>query len=101
MLGVAGIAAFVMECGETGVTARLETAMIDGLLYASSMVTLYAARHLLPDPRLARRLLALGIVATLAANIGPGLVPRGCPGLACGSRAFGVAACAEREPGRR
>jgi len=55
--------------GETGVTARLEPATIDGLVYASSMVNLYAARHRLPVPALARWLLALGIIATLAANM--------------------------------
>jgi hypothetical protein len=36
------------------------------------MVNLYAARHRLPVPTLARWLLALGIVATLAANIAQG-----------------------------
>jgi hypothetical protein len=58
--------------GETGVTARLEPATIYGLVYASSMVNLYAARHRLPVPALARWLLALGIVATLAANMAQG-----------------------------
>jgi hypothetical protein len=57
---------------ETGVTARLEPATIDGLVYASSMVNLYAARHRLPVPALARWLLALGIIATLAANMAQG-----------------------------
>jgi hypothetical protein len=81
VLAVAGIAAYisywhayavVREYGETGVTARLEPATIDGLVYASSMVILYAARHQLPVPRLARWLLILGIVATLAANMAQG-----------------------------
>jgi len=36
------------------VTARLEPATIDGLVYASSMVVLYAARHRLAVPALAR-----------------------------------------------
>jgi hypothetical protein len=36
------------------------------------MVNLYAARHRLPVPTLARWLLALGIVATLAANMAQG-----------------------------
>ena len=58
--------------GETGVTARLEPATIDGLVYASSMVNLYAARHRLPVPALARWLLTLGIIATLAANMAQG-----------------------------
>ena len=81
VLAVAGVAAYVsywhayaVVCahGETGVTARLEPATIDGLVYASSMVSLYAARHRLPVPALARWLLALGIVATLAANMAQG-----------------------------
>jgi hypothetical protein len=81
VLAVAGVAAYVsywhayaVVCahGETGVTARLEPATIDGLVYASSMVNLYAARHRLPVPTLARWLLALGIVATLAANMAQG-----------------------------
>src|SRR5437588_803577 len=81
VLTVAGIAAYVsywhayaVVCahGENGITARLEPATIDGLVYASSMVNLYAARHRLPVPALARWLLALGIVATLAANMAQG-----------------------------
>ena len=47
-------------------------ATIDGLVYASSMVVLYAARHRVPVPYLARWLLALGIAATLTANMAPG-----------------------------
>ena len=85
VLGVAGIAAYVSyqhafevvrAHGESGLTARLEPATIDGLVYSSSMVVLYAARHRLPVPALARWLLALGIVATLAANVAHGW-PRG------------------------
>jgi hypothetical protein len=81
VLAVAGVAAYVsywhayaVVCahGERGVTARLEPATIDGLVYASSMVNLHAARHRLPVPALARWLLALGIVATLAANVAQG-----------------------------
>jgi hypothetical protein len=81
VLAVAGVAAYVsywhayaVVCahGESGVTARLEPATIDGLVYASSMVNLYAARHRLPVPALARWLLALGITATLAANMAQG-----------------------------
>ena len=84
VLAVAGIAAYisywhayavVREYGESGVTARLEPATIDGLVYASSMVILYAARHRLPVPRLARWMLALGPSA-------PSTSPRrrSCPG---------------------
>ncbi len=81
VLAVAGIAAYVSYWhayevirahGETGVTARLEPATIDGLVYCSSMVVLYAARHRLRVPPLAGWLLALGIVATLAANVAQG-----------------------------
>jgi hypothetical protein len=81
VLGVAGIAAYVSyqhafevvrAHGESGLTARLEPATIDGLVYSSSMVVLYAARHHMPVPALARWLLALGIVATLAANVAHG-----------------------------
>ena len=81
VLTVAGIAAYVSYWhayavvrahGETGVTARLEPATIDGLVYASSMVVLYAARHRIPVPSLARWLLGLGIAATLTANMAHG-----------------------------
>ena len=81
VLGVAGIAAYVSYWhafevvrahGESGITARLEPATIDGLVYSSSMVVLYAARHRLPVPGLARWLLVLGILATLAANVAHG-----------------------------
>jgi Protein of unknown function (DUF2637) len=81
VLAVAGIAAYVSYWhafevirthGENGATARVEPATIDDLVYASSMVILYAARHRLAVPSLARLLLALGIVATLAANVAHG-----------------------------
>jgi hypothetical protein len=81
VLTVAGIAAYVSYWhayavvrahGETGITARLEPATIDGLVYASSMVVLYAARHRVLVPSLARWLLALGIAATLTANMAQG-----------------------------
>ena len=81
VLAVAGIAAYVSYWhayavvrahGETGITARLEPTTIDGLVYASSMVVLYAARHRVPVPSLARWLLGLGIVATLTANMAQG-----------------------------
>jgi hypothetical protein len=81
VLAVAAIAAYVSywhayavvrAYGENGITARLEPATIDGLVYASSMATLYAARHRVPAPALARWLLALGIAATLTANMAQG-----------------------------
>jgi len=43
--------AVVRAHGESGITARLEPATIDGLVYASSMVVLYAARHRVPVRR--------------------------------------------------
>jgi hypothetical protein len=64
--------AVVRAHGENGITARLEPATIDGLVYASSMVVLYAARHGVPVPSLARWLLGLGIAATLTANMAQG-----------------------------
>jgi hypothetical protein len=81
VLAVAGVAAYisywhayavVRAHGESGITARLEPATIDGLVYASSMVVLYAARHRVPIPSLARWLLGLGIAATLTANVAQG-----------------------------
>ena len=81
VLAVAGIAAYVSYWhayavvrahGEAGITARLAPATIDGLVYASSMVVLYAARHRVPVPSLARWLLGLGIAATLTANMAQG-----------------------------
>jgi hypothetical protein len=63
VLAVAGIAAYISywhayavirQYGESGVTALLEPGTIDGLVYASSMIILYAARHRLPVPQLAR-----------------------------------------------
>jgi Protein of unknown function (DUF2637) len=81
VLAVAGIAAYVsywhayavvQAHGEIGITARLEPATIDGLVYASSMVVLFAARNRVPVPSLARWLLGLGIAATLTANMAQG-----------------------------
>ncbi len=80
VLAVAGIAAYVSYwhayavvrvSGESGITG-LEPATIDGLVYASSMMVLYAARHRVPAPSLARWLLGLGIAATLTANMAQG-----------------------------
>ena len=81
VLAVAGIAAYV-SCwhayavvrahGQSGITARLEPATIDGLVYASSIVVLSAARHRVPVPALARWLLGLGIAATRTANTAQG-----------------------------
>ena len=97
VLAVAGIAAYVSYWhayavvrahGESGITARLEPATIDGLVYASSMVVLYAARHRVPIPSLARWLLGAGDRGYPHGEHGPGLVPRsgrgGSRGLAGG-----------------
>jgi hypothetical protein len=46
---------------------------VDGLIYASSMVLLDAARREIPVPALARWLLGVGIAAILAANVAHGL----------------------------
>jgi hypothetical protein len=82
VLGVAGIAAvvsyehasaLVRAHGESGWTGRLIPLTVDGLIYASSMVMLDAARRGARVPALTRWLLGLGIVATLAANIAHGL----------------------------
>ena len=85
VLAMAGSAAYVSYWhayavvrahGESGITARLVPATIDGLVYASSMVILYAARHRIPVPSLARWLLGLGIAATPHREHGPGLDTR-------------------------
>ena len=85
VLAVAGIAAYVSYGhayavvrghGESGITARLEPAMIDGLVWASSMVILYATRHRVPVPGLARWLPGLGDRGHPHREHGPGLVPR-------------------------
>lgn len=82
VVGVAAVAAYVSyrhayelvsAHGETAATARLVPLTVDGLVYASSMAMLDAARHKTPTPLLARWLLALGILATLAANVAHGV----------------------------
>ena len=65
--------ALVHAHGETGWTARLIPLTVDGLIWASSMVMLDSARRGARVPALARWLLGLGIVATLAANVAHGL----------------------------
>jgi hypothetical protein len=65
--------ALVRAHGEAGWTARLVPLTVDGLIYASSMVMLDAARRQALVPALARWLLGLGITATQAANVAHGL----------------------------
>ena len=68
---------------------------IDGTVAAASLVMLRAARAGLGTPWLARFMLGLAVVATLAANIGYGL-PYGLPGaLISGWPAVAFIGCAE------
>lgn len=75
LAGVAAVVSYrhayevVIANGESGFTAVLVPLTIDGLIFASSMVLLDAARRRLPAPKLAYFTLALGILATLAANV--------------------------------
>jgi hypothetical protein len=82
VVGVAAVAAvasyehayaLVRVHGEAGWTGRLVPLTVDGLISASSMVMLDSARRGVRVPSLARWLLGLGIVATLAANVAHGL----------------------------
>ncbi|MFI0371249.1 DUF2637 domain-containing protein [Actinomadura sp. 1N219] len=58
--------------GETGPTARLVPFTVDGLIWAASMVMLDASRRQQPAPPLAKLSLAVGIVATVGANVAHG-----------------------------
>lgn len=75
LAGVAAVVSYrhafevVIANGESGFTAVLVPLTIDGLIFASSMVLLDAARRRLPAPKLAYFTLGLGILATLAANV--------------------------------
>jgi Protein of unknown function (DUF2637) len=82
VIGVAVVAAvvsyehayeLVRGHGETGWTAHLIPLTVDGLIWASSMVMLDSVHQGVRVPALARWLLALGIAATLAANVAHGL----------------------------
>jgi hypothetical protein len=82
VVGVAAVAAvvsyehanaLVRGHGEYGWAGRLIPLTVDGLIYVSSMVILDSARRGAGVPALARWLLGLGIVATLAANVAHGL----------------------------
>ncbi|MEU8306730.1 DUF2637 domain-containing protein [Actinomadura sp. NPDC048955] len=61
--------------GETGPTARLVPFTVDGLIWAASMVILDASRRKHPAPPLAKWSLAVGIVATVGANVAHGTTP--------------------------
>ncbi|MEU7853118.1 DUF2637 domain-containing protein [Nonomuraea sp. NPDC049141] len=79
VLAVAAVAAWVSYWhavavierygAEDALSAHLVPATVDGMIYASSMVLLWCARYRLAVPALARWALALGVAATLAANI--------------------------------
>lgn len=58
--------------GESGATARLVPFTVDGLIWAASMVILDASRRKQPAPMLAKWSLAVGIVATVGANVAHG-----------------------------
>ena len=82
VIAVAGVAAIisyqhayelVTSHGETGLTARLLPFTVDGLIWAASMVVLDASRRNQRVPRLAAWSLAVGIVATIGANLAHGL----------------------------
>jgi hypothetical protein len=59
--------------GETGLTAHLLPLTVDGLIWAALMVVLDASRQHHPWPKWS---LAIGIVATIGANLAHGLEPR-------------------------
>ncbi len=82
VLAVAAFAAIVsyshiFELGrqhhQDGAAARLLPLSVDGLIAAASLVMLHAARKRIAVPFLARAMLALGVGATVAANVGYGL----------------------------
>jgi Protein of unknown function (DUF2637) len=80
--GIAGVAgwvsyehalAVVRAHGESGAVAAAYPVTIDGLIYSASMVLLDSARRGVRAPALARWLLAVGIGATLVANVAAGI----------------------------
>jgi len=76
VVGVAAVAAVVSyehAIARSRWTGRLISLTVDGLIHAGSMVMLVPARRDVRMPALAPRLLGLGIVAKLAANIAHGL----------------------------
>lgn len=58
--------------GQTRLAAWLLPVSVDGTVAAASLSMLWAARSGLPTPWLARAMLGLGVIATLAANVGYG-----------------------------
>ena len=81
--------------GQTPLAAMLLPLSIDGTVAAASLVMLRAARNRIGTPWLARTMLSLAVLATLAANVGYGL-PYGIPGaLLSGWPAVAFVGCAE------
>ena len=83
VVAVAGVAAIisyqhayelVRSHGESGTTARLAPFTVDGLIWAASTAMLDASRRSQRVPRLASWSLAVGIVATVGANLAHGVV---------------------------
>lgn len=80
--GVAGFAAVISYShikdlgashGQTGAADALLPLSVDGLIVAASLVMLHEAQHGRKAPVLARWMLALGVAATVAANVAYGL----------------------------
>jgi hypothetical protein len=67
--------------GQAGAAARLLPLSVDGLIAAASLVLLHEARNGRAAPQLARWMLALGVAATVGANVAYGL-PHGPLGAA-------------------
>jgi Protein of unknown function (DUF2637) len=89
------IAHLALTHGQTFLAAVLLPLSIDGTVAAAALVMLRAARGGLGTPWLARFMLTLAVVATLAANIGYG-VPYGVAGaLLSGWPAVAFIGCAE------
>jgi Protein of unknown function (DUF2637) len=89
------IAHLALTHGQTPLAAVLLPLSIDGTVAAAALVMLRAARAQIRTPWLARFMLALAVVATLAANIGYG-VPYGIAGaLLSGWPAVAFIGCAE------
>jgi Protein of unknown function (DUF2637) len=77
VLVVAAIAATVsymhierlaVQLGQPELAAWLMPLSVDGAVLAASAALLHSAREAIPAPRMARPMLALGVLATLAAN---------------------------------
>ena len=99
--GIAAVVSFVhiqdlaITHGQTPLAAMLLPLSIDGTVAAASLVMLRAARNRIGTPWLARTMLSLAVLATLAANVGYGL-PYGVPGaLLSGWPAVAFVGCAE------